>query len=110
MSAFSARSSASIANGVASHAASCGLKAAVSASATIPMVVGAGSTGLTMAAELARRGVRVRLIDRQEGPSSDSRALAIQPRTLELFDLMGIVAPVLAEGLPIQAASIPAAE
>ena len=53
------------------------------------LIVGAGPTGLTMAAELARRGPRVRIVDKAAAPSRESRALFVQPRTLEVFDLMG---------------------
>lgn len=54
------------------------------------LIVGAGPTGLTLAVELARRGVPFLLIDRlQERPPS-SRALGTQTRTIEVFRLMGI--------------------
>jgi 2-polyprenyl-6-methoxyphenol hydroxylase-like FAD-dependent oxidoreductase len=49
------------------------------------LVVGAGPTGLTMAIELARRGVDVAIIDASEGPAVETRALGVQARTLELF-------------------------
>ncbi|WP_437335267.1 FAD-dependent monooxygenase [Sorangium sp. So ce394] len=56
------------------------------------LVVGGGPTGLTMAGELARRGLTVRIVDRAPEPPSDhSRALAVQTRTMELFRRMGIV-------------------
>lgn len=54
------------------------------------LVVGAGPTGLTLAAELARQGVPVRLIDRSPTPSAQSRAIAIQARTLETLTLMRV--------------------
>ncbi len=57
------------------------------------LVVGAGPTGLTMAAELLRRGIACRLIDKAPSPSPWSRAIGIQARTLELFENMGIVEP-----------------
>ena len=47
------------------------------------LVVGAGPTGLTAAMELSRLGVGVRIIDRASEPSTTSRALAVQARTLE---------------------------
>jgi 2-polyprenyl-6-methoxyphenol hydroxylase-like FAD-dependent oxidoreductase len=62
------------------------------------LVVGAGPTGLTMAAELARCGVGCRLIDRAPTPSDKSRAIAIQARTLELFEQRGVVEPFLRAG------------
>ncbi len=55
------------------------------------LVVGAGPTGLTLAGELLRFGLSVRVIDRAVTPPLDqSRALVIHARTLELFDQVGI--------------------
>ncbi|MGW4689099.1 FAD-dependent oxidoreductase [Streptomyces sp. NPDC004244] len=62
------------------------------------LVVGAGPVGLTAAHELARRGLRVRLVDAAPGPAATSRAVAVHPRTLETFDQMGVVDAVLAAG------------
>lgn len=53
------------------------------------LIVGAGPVGLTMAAELARYGVGVRLIDRAPHATETSKALVIWSRTLELMDRMG---------------------
>ncbi|WP_437590149.1 FAD-dependent monooxygenase [Sorangium sp. So ce1000] len=56
------------------------------------LVVGGGPTGLTMAGELARRGLTVRIVDKETEPPPDhSRALAVQARTMELFSRMGIL-------------------
>ena len=54
------------------------------------LVEGAGPTGLTLAAQLRAFGARVRLIDRQLDRVHESRALAIQPRTLEVLAGLGI--------------------
>jgi hypothetical protein len=54
------------------------------------LVVGAGPTGLTLAAQLLARGIHARVIDKGAGPASQSRALSIQARTLELLDAMGL--------------------
>jgi 2-polyprenyl-6-methoxyphenol hydroxylase-like FAD-dependent oxidoreductase len=71
------------------------------------LVVGAGPTGLTMAAGLARFGVQARLIDRAlEPPEDRSRAIVLQARTLELFEDLGIVRKVLDAGLVVDAANI----
>jgi 2-polyprenyl-6-methoxyphenol hydroxylase-like FAD-dependent oxidoreductase len=64
------------------------------------LVVGAGPTGLTMASELARHGVIPRLIDQAPTPPPDtSRALVVHARTLELFDMIGVVDEALQTGL-----------
>lgn len=65
------------------------------------LVVGAGPTGLTMAIELARRGVGVRIVDAAVGPSTDTRALGMQPRSLELYEKHGIVEELLSRGLRV---------
>lgn len=65
------------------------------------LIVGAGPTGLVLAYELARRGVNFRLIDKNEGPAEQSRALLIQVRSLETFAFMGLIDEFLKKGLPI---------
>ncbi|MEU3838518.1 FAD-dependent oxidoreductase [Streptomyces sp. NPDC028635] len=62
------------------------------------LVAGAGPVGLTAAHELARRGLRVRLVDAAHGPARTSRAIAVHPRTLETLDQMGVVDPLLFHG------------
>jgi 2-polyprenyl-6-methoxyphenol hydroxylase-like FAD-dependent oxidoreductase len=64
----------------------------------VPLVVGAGPVGLTMANELARHGAGCRIIDRSAKPSQTSKALAIFPRTLEVFETMGIADRFIAAG------------
>jgi 2-polyprenyl-6-methoxyphenol hydroxylase-like FAD-dependent oxidoreductase len=63
------------------------------------LVVGAGPVGLTMAAELARHGASCRIIDRLAEPLSYCRAIGITPRTLEVWDDMGVVQPLIDAGL-----------
>ncbi|MBL8540030.1 MAG: FAD-dependent monooxygenase, partial [Betaproteobacteria bacterium] len=70
------------------------------------LVVGAGPVGLTMALELARYKVPVRLIDRMTERSDTSRAVAIWSRTLELLDRAGISEELIAMGNKVTAASI----
>ncbi|RYZ32646.1 MAG: 3-(3-hydroxyphenyl)propionate hydroxylase, partial [Propionibacteriaceae bacterium] len=53
---------------------------------------------LTLACELARRGVAFDLIEAAPGPQPGSRGKGLQPRTLEVFDDLGIVDRVLAHG------------
>ena len=59
------------------------------------LIVGAGPVGLFLANECARRGLRSRLIEARAAQSEYSKALAIFPRTLEIFDMAGIVGPFL---------------
>jgi 2-polyprenyl-6-methoxyphenol hydroxylase-like FAD-dependent oxidoreductase len=54
------------------------------------LVVGAGPTGLTLAAQLLACGIHARVIDKGEGPAQQSRALGIQAGTLEVLDTMGL--------------------
>ncbi|WP_216332494.1 FAD-dependent oxidoreductase [Rhizobium sp. X9] len=62
------------------------------------LISGAGAAGLTLAIDLARRGVSFRLIDRLDVPFSGSRGKGIQPRTLEVFEDLGIVDRIAAAG------------
>ncbi len=62
------------------------------------LIVGAGPTGLMLANQLARRGIRVLIIDRHAGPSRETRALGVQARTLEIYSRLGIVERALELG------------
>lgn len=70
-----------------------------SLSDTDVLVAGAGPTGLTLALELARRGVGVRIIDKADRFSVGSRGDGISPRTLEVFEDLGVLDDVLASGM-----------
>ncbi|GAA2302189.1 FAD-dependent oxidoreductase [Nonomuraea roseoviolacea subsp. roseoviolacea] len=73
--------------------------ATTTSASTDVLIVGAGPTGLTLACDLARRGVACRVIDRAEGPSTASRAKTIQPRALEVADDLGVADRVLEAGV-----------
>ena len=62
------------------------------------LIVGAGPTGLVLALWLAKRGVRVRIIDKTAEPGTTSRALAVQARTLEFYRQLGLAAAVVERG------------
>lgn len=64
------------------------------------LIAGAGPTGLTLAIDLARRGIPVRLIDRAGQFFAGSRGDGIQPRTLEVFDDLGVLDAIHAAGSP----------
>ncbi len=55
------------------------------------LIIGAGPTGLMLANQLGRRGVRAMIIDRHSGPSLQTRALGVQARTMEIYSKLGIV-------------------
>ena len=62
------------------------------------LIVGAGPTGLTLASELIRHGVECRLVDQAPQACQQSRALGIHARTLEHFEMMGVLDEFLKEG------------
>jgi 2-polyprenyl-6-methoxyphenol hydroxylase-like FAD-dependent oxidoreductase len=63
------------------------------------VVVGAGPVGLVAGCELARRGIRVRVIDKLAQPTDQSRAIAVHARSLDMFDRIGIVDEMLSTGI-----------
>ena len=68
------------------------------------LVVGAGPVGMTMAAELARYGVPVRIVDKAARRTDKSKALVLWSRTLELLDRGGSggSAPFVAAGFKVR--------
>ncbi|MFC8257165.1 FAD-dependent monooxygenase [Streptomyces sp. NPDC057291] len=64
------------------------------------LVVGAGPTGLALAAQLHAYGVRFRIVDRHLDRARESRALAIQPRTLEALAPYGVTDELVTRGNP----------
>jgi 2-polyprenyl-6-methoxyphenol hydroxylase-like FAD-dependent oxidoreductase len=63
------------------------------------LVVGAGPTGLTLACDLARRGVPVRVVDKAPTFPAGSRGKGLSPRSLEILDDLGVIKEVLAAGV-----------
>ena len=64
------------------------------------LICGAGAAGLTLAIDLARRGVSFRLIEKMDEPFHGSRGKGIQPRTLEIFEDLGVLDRIAAAGGP----------
>jgi 2-polyprenyl-6-methoxyphenol hydroxylase-like FAD-dependent oxidoreductase len=62
------------------------------------LIVGAGPTGLALALWLTRLGIRVRIVDKTAEPGTTSRALAVQARTLELYQQIGLADAVVSRG------------
>jgi 2-polyprenyl-6-methoxyphenol hydroxylase-like FAD-dependent oxidoreductase len=70
------------------------------------VIVGAGPTGVLLAIELARRGAPVRVLDKEPGRSSETRAIGIHARTLEVFHQLGMVDEFLDLGHRVDVVSI----
>ena len=62
------------------------------------LIVGAGPTGLALAAQLHASDATVRLVDRQPDRARESRALAVQPRTLEVLQPLGLAQQLIERG------------
>ena len=63
------------------------------------LIVGAGPTGLVLGLSLLRRGVPFRIIDEDDGPGLQSRAIVVQARTLELYDQLGLADGAIERGI-----------
>ena len=66
------------------------------------LIAGAGPVGLSAAAELRRHAVRCRLVDRLPARLPYAKAVGIQPRTLEIWDRMGLARTVLEAAVPMR--------
>jgi 2-polyprenyl-6-methoxyphenol hydroxylase-like FAD-dependent oxidoreductase len=73
------------------------------------LVVGAGPVGLLAAAELVRRDIPVRIIDRLPAPTTQSRAIVVHARSLEMLDHLGVVGAVIGAGVTTTAMEMRAA-
>lgn len=62
------------------------------------LICGAGAAGLSLAIDLARRGVSFRLVEKREAPFTGSRGKGIQPRTQEVFEDLGVIDRLMAIG------------
>ncbi|WP_338784229.1 FAD-dependent monooxygenase [Streptomyces sp. DG1A-41] len=72
-------------------------------SETEVLIVGAGPVGLALGVDLLRRGVSVRVIDRDPTHHPHSKSLALWPRALEGFHRMGLIEPLLDRSLTVGA-------
>src|SRR5215218_9611745 len=70
------------------------------------LVIGAGPSGLFAAAELARHGVSVRIVEREPVPHRQARATAVQPGTLEILARAGLVDAALAAAVHLGCARV----
>ncbi len=65
----------------------------------VVLIVGAGPSGLMLACQLAMHNISFRIVDQKETPSTNSGALILQARTLEIFGQMGIAREAIADGI-----------
>jgi 2-polyprenyl-6-methoxyphenol hydroxylase-like FAD-dependent oxidoreductase len=79
---------------------------AVRSSRTDVLIVGAGPTGLVLGLWLTKLGVKVRIIDKVAQPGTTSRALAVQARTLEFYQQIGLSQSVLERGHKVLAINL----
>jgi len=70
------------------------------------LIAGAGPVGLTLAAELVRYGVSVRIVDKAAARTDKSKALVVWSRTLELLDRTGCAEAFVATGRKVVGADI----
>jgi 3-(3-hydroxy-phenyl)propionate hydroxylase len=63
------------------------------------VVIGAGPIGLSVALDCAQRGIPVRLVDDNNTVSVGSRAVCYAKRPLEIWDRLGVAAPLVAKGV-----------
>lgn len=66
------------------------------------LIAGAGPVGLSAAAELRRHGVRCRLVDRLPARLPYAKAVGVQPRTLEIWDRMGLARAAMEAAVPLR--------
>jgi 2-polyprenyl-6-methoxyphenol hydroxylase-like FAD-dependent oxidoreductase len=66
------------------------------------LIVGSGPAGLFAACELARHGVKPRIVERRFAPHHETRGTALQPAVLEIIDRAGLIEPFLRAGVRIR--------
>jgi 2-polyprenyl-6-methoxyphenol hydroxylase-like FAD-dependent oxidoreductase len=65
------------------------------------IIVGAGPTGLALASEIALAGASCLVLERRAGPRTDSRAICLHARSMEMLDLRGLAERFTRAGLPV---------
>ena len=63
------------------------------------LVIGAGPTGLTLAASLVTRGIATIVVDRQSAGANTSRAAVVNARTLEVLEGLDVARRLVKEGI-----------
>lgn len=70
------------------------------------LIVGAGPTGLALAIQLATYGISFRIIDKNKGPGTSSRAMLVVPRILEQYQSLGLAEDIISKGMKIKGVKI----
>lgn len=70
------------------------------------LIAGAGPTGLVLALWLTKLGVRVRMVDKNAEAGTTSRAVAVQARTLEFYNQIGLAATVVDAGVKVEGVNL----
>ena len=70
------------------------------------LIVGAGPTGLVLALELHRQGIPCCVIDKRSAPTNGSKALSINPSTLDLLNAFGVSERLLKRGVRVRRATV----
>jgi 2-polyprenyl-6-methoxyphenol hydroxylase-like FAD-dependent oxidoreductase len=70
------------------------------------IIIGAGPTGLMAACQLARYGVDFIIVDSKSRPTSESRAILITARSLEIYEQMGISQTVIEQRETVQSFAV----
>ena len=63
------------------------------------LIVGAGPTGLTLAASLVSRGISTTVVDRQAAGANTSRAAVVNARSLEVLEGLDVARRLVKEGI-----------
>ena len=62
------------------------------------LIVGAGPTGLTLACQLVRYGIDFVIIEKNAGVTTQSKAIGVQARTLEIYEQLGVATQAIDRG------------
>jgi len=65
------------------------------------LIIGAGPTGLMLANQLQRLNVEYEIVDIKDGPTNESRALAVTARSMELYQQLGLADTVLSQAVEL---------
>jgi 2-polyprenyl-6-methoxyphenol hydroxylase-like FAD-dependent oxidoreductase len=63
------------------------------------LIVGAGPSGLTLAASLVKRGIATTVVDRQSAGANTSRAAVVNARTLEVLEDLDVARRLVKQGI-----------